>query len=122
MIKRIVVAGSRNYNNYEEAKKYIDICISKIKDKNILIFLSGCCYGADLLGERYALENGYKIERYPAQWQKYGNRAGPIRNKEMAKKADYIICFWDGESSGTKSMITFAKEFDKEIRIKIISI
>ena len=45
MIKRIVVAGSRNYNNYEEAKKYINeekqfFSISDNKDfDNCEIFL-----------------------------------------------------------------------------------
>ena len=32
MIKRIVVAGCRNYNNYEEAKKYINYCIGRYKN------------------------------------------------------------------------------------------
>ena len=120
MIKRIVVAGCRNYNNYEEAKAYIDFCISRIKTDNTLIFVSGCCEGADMLGERYALENGFKIERYPAQWLKYGKSAGPKRNKIMAEISDYVICFWDGQSHGTKSMVNIAKQLNKPIRIKLI--
>lgn len=39
MIKRIVVAGSRDYNNYSDAKEYIDLCISEIKNKYTLIFV-----------------------------------------------------------------------------------
>ena len=39
---------------------------------------------------------------------------------EMAKMADYVICFWDGESNGTRSMIEFAKKFNKPIKIKLI--
>lgn len=118
MIKRIVVAGCRDYNNYNEAKKYIDFCISKIKENNTLVFISGCCEGADILGKRYAKENGYKIEYYPAEWNKYGKRAGPIRNKKMAEISDYVICFWDGKSKGTKTMIAYAKEKGKPIKIK----
>ncbi len=34
MKKRVVVAGCRNYDNYEEAKEYIDFCISKIRELN----------------------------------------------------------------------------------------
>ena len=118
MIKRIVVAGCRDYNNYNEAKKYIDFCISKIKENNTLVFISGGCKGADMLGERYAKENGYKIERYIAQWDKYGKSAGPIRNEKMAEIGDYVICFWDGKSRGTKTMIDYAKEQGKPIKIK----
>ena len=54
MIKRIVVAGCRNYNNYDEAEKYINFCISGIRNKYTLIFLSGDCKCADKLGEAYA--------------------------------------------------------------------
>lgn len=120
MIKRIIVAGSRNYENYEEAKKYIDFCISRIKNKYTLIFMSGGCYGADKIGERYAFENGYEIERYPADWKRYGKSAGPKRNKIMAEKCDFVICFWDGESKGTKSMIECARYLGKPLKIKSI--
>lgn len=104
MIKRIVVAGSRNYNDYDKAKEYIDLCISEIKNKYTLIFLSGGCRGADMLGERYADKKGFKVERYPAEWQKFGKEAGPKRNKQMAK-----------------SMIEYAKQNRKPIRIKLIT-
>lgn len=120
MIRKIVVAGCRNYNNYEEAKEYIDFCVSKIKDKYNLVFVSGGCSGADYLGEKYAKENGYEIEIYSANWEKYGKYAGPKRNEEMSKVGDYFICFWDGKSKGTKSMINYAKKTGKPIKIKMI--
>ena len=120
MDRRIVIAGSRDYNDYSEAKQYIDMCISQIKNEYTLIFLSGGCRGADMLGERYAEEKGYPIEKYPAQWHKYGKAAGPKRNRKMAQICDYVICFWDGKSKGTKSMIEFAKRMGKTVRVKRI--
>lgn len=120
MIKRIAVVGCRDYENYSEAKPYIDFCIDRIKRKYTLIFVSGGCRGADRLGERYAVENGYMLERYPAEWRKYGSAAGPLRNQKMAQVSDYVICFWDGKSHGTKSMIEYAAQFQKPIRIKYI--
>ena len=120
MIKRIVIAGCRDYNNYDEAKKFIDESICDIRNEYKLIFISGGCRGADTLGERYAKENGFEIERYSADWKKYGRAAGPKRNKQMAQIADLVICFWDGQSRGTKSMISYAKEFNKPIMIKRI--
>lgn len=117
---RIVVAGCRDYNNYEEAKEYIDLCIEKIEGNKEIIFLSGGCSGADLLGERYAIEKGYRIEKHPAQWEKYGRAAGPKRNEEMANVCDFVICFWDGKSKGTKSMIKFAQKYEKSIMIKYV--
>ncbi len=120
MIYRVVIAGCRNYNNYAEAKRFIDRCLSRILKENEIIIVSGGCSGADMIGERYAKESGFKIERYPANWGKFGKSAGPKRNEEMARIADFVICFWDNESKGTKSMIELAKKHGKPVKIKII--
>ena len=120
MKKRIVVAGCRDYDNYHEAEEYIDSCINGMKSECEFLFISGGCHGADALGERYAREHGYKIKRYPAEWEKYGRAAGPMRNRKMAEIADFIICFWDGKSRGTKTMIDFATEKGKPLKIKRI--
>ena len=117
---KIVIAGSRDYNNYAQAKEYIDYCLSNIRKGNTIIILSGGCRGADMLGERYAKENGFEIEYYPADWERYGRSAGPKRNMQMAQNCDCVICFWDGESKGTKSMIDYARKLHKPIRIKRI--
>ncbi|MBQ8538797.1 MAG: DUF2493 domain-containing protein [Ruminococcus sp.] len=120
MVKRVVVAGCRNYTDFDEAKKYIDYCLSEVKKSHEIIIVSGGCKGADMLGERYAREQNLQIERYCAQWDLYGKSAGPKRNLEMAKVCDYVICFWDSKSKGTASMIKCAKELDKPVRIKWI--
>ncbi len=118
--KRVVIAGCRDYNAYDEAKEYIDFCLSNVRKENEIIILSGCASGADTMGERYAKENGLKIEKYPADWEKYGRGAGPKRNKQMAEICDFVICFWDEKSKGTRSLIDYAKKFDKPIKIKKI--
>ena len=120
MIKRVAVAGCRYYENYDEAKEYIDFCISEIRKKYTLIFVSGGCRGADSLGERYAAENGFETEIYPAAWEKHGRSAGPKRNKKIAEISDYIICFWDGKSRGTKSLLCFAQKAGKPVKIKSV--
>ncbi len=88
---RIVIAGCRDYCNYDEAKAYIDLCLSDIRKENDIVIISGCASGADAMGQRYAQENGFKVEKYPADWKKYGKGAGPIRNKQMAEVCDYVI-------------------------------
>ncbi len=118
--KRVVIAGCRDYNNYAEAKVYIDFCLCNLRKENNIVILSGCASGADAIGERYAEENGLEVEKHPADWEKYGRSAGPRRNKQMAEICDYVICFWDGESRGTKSMIDFAKRCNKPVNVKKI--
>lgn len=36
----------------------------------------------------------------------------------MAKNADALVAFWDGESSGTKNMIETAERYNLAVRIK----
>lgn len=120
MLKRIVVAGSRDYNDYAQAEKFIDLCIKDIPEEYKLVFVSGTCRGADKLGERYAINHGYRLECYPAEWDLFGKSAGPVRNYYMAEISDMVICFWDGESRGTKSMIEYARKLGKTVKIKFI--
>lgn len=120
ILKKIVIAGCRDYENYNEAKEYIDFLVQNIRKTHKIVIISGGCKGADALGERYAKENGFEIERHPARWQEFGKSAGPRRNLEMAEQADYVICFWDGKSRGTKTMIEFSKKLEKPLRIKKI--
>ncbi len=39
----------------------------------------------------------------------------------MAQIADYVICFWDGKSRGTKNMISNEIKYEKPYRIVKIS-
>ena len=118
MTTRVVIAGCRNYCNYDEAKIFLDECLSEISGK--IIILSGGSKGADRIGERYATENGIEIELFLPEWNKYGKGAGPKRNLQMAEASDFVICFWDKKSSGTKSMIEYAKLCGKPLKVKII--
>ena len=61
--KRVVIAGCRDYNNYEEAKPYIDFCLSNIRKENNIVVVSGCASGADAIGEGYAEENGRCLQK-----------------------------------------------------------
>jgi len=82
--------------------------------------VSGGASGVDALGERYAKENGIPLRIFPADWDKHGNAAGPIRNKQMADYADALIALWDGQSKGTASMVSLAKLRGLKIYIKPI--
>ena len=120
MVKKIVIAGCRNYSDYEEAKSFINLCLYELHKEHTIVILSGTSSGADAIGERYALENDFQIEKYPADWKRFGRSAGPIRNKQMAENFDFAICFWDGKSKGTKSMIDYVRKYGKYVIIKKI--
>lgn len=106
---KLIIAGSRNFDNYELAEKIINFYIEKNKvNTKELEIISGGAKGADKLGERYAEEHNIKLTRCKANWSKYGKQAGMVRNSKMAKESDALIAFWDGMSRGTKNMIETA--------------
>jgi hypothetical protein len=111
---KIIIAGGRDYNNYEELCK---ICNYLLVNKKFIEIVSGAAKGADALGEKYAEEKGYPITKFPADWQTHGKSAGYLRNQEMAKYADALIAFWDGKSKGTNHMIDLAKEEGLTVRV-----
>lgn len=97
---RIIVAGSRDFTDYDYAKPTLERSISH--DASIV---SGGAKGADRIGERFAKDANRKLDVHKANWDRFGKRAGYIRNYEMSKSADAAIIFWDMESSGSKHMI-----------------
>ena len=107
---KVIVAGSRSFRDYEVLCKVLD-------EMEITTIISGGARGADKLGERYANERGISLEQYPAQWDRYGNHAGFIRNVEMAENADALVAFWDGFSGGTLHMITVAKQRGLPVKV-----
>lgn len=117
---RVIIAGGRDFTDYHKLKTYMN-CLLQLLDKSQVEIISGGAKGADSLGERYAREFGYKLKRFPANWNKYGKAAGPIRNKEMALYAaeakGVLVAFWDGSSRGTYDMITRAEEYGLEVYI-----
>jgi hypothetical protein len=115
-IKRVIIAGSRTFADYELLCKKCDIYLSSLSDIEIV---SGAANGADRLGEKYARSKGYPIKQFFANWEEYGKSAGYRRNEEMAKYAHALIIFWDRESRGSKHMIDLAKKYN--LAIKIVS-
>ena len=99
---KVIVAGCRDFADYELLKEKCDFYLQN-KKPEIIVIVSGHASGADTLGERYAQERGYETEVYPADWKTNGRAAGPIRNAQMAAVADALIAFWDGKSRGTKT-------------------
>jgi len=55
------------------------------------------------------------IITFTPEWDKYGKRAGAIRNQEIVNEADTIIAFWDGQSKGTKITIDMALKAGKPL-------
>ena len=108
---KLAIVGSRSFNNYNLLKDTIN------KYDNIKLIISGGAIGADKLAEQYAKEYNIETKIYLPDWNKYGKKAGPIRNELIIKDCDIVIAFWDGESRGTLSSINIAKTLNKKLEL-----
>ena len=116
-IYKIIIAGGRDFMGDNLLKEKVNKILQEKRVTHKIVIISGCARGADTLGVRYASENIFDVDKYPADWDKYGKKAGYMRNVEMAENADALIAFWDGKSKGTKHMIDIATERNLPIRV-----
>jgi hypothetical protein len=102
---RILVCGGRDYDNVDKVYEVLD----EFPTEELLI-IHGGARGADSLAGVWAFERGVQVTRYPADWEKYGKRAGYVRNQQMLDegKPDLVIAFPGGR--GTAMMIDIAEK------------
>ncbi len=105
---KVAVGGSRAIESYQLVEEVLD---NLVVDSDVI--LSGNAPGADRLGERYAAERGIQVKLIPSEWEKHGLKATMMRNEVLLKASDFVICFWDGESQGTKHMLDISKRAKK---------
>ncbi|MBA4319413.1 MAG: hypothetical protein C0412_13515 [Flavobacterium sp.] len=93
--------------------------VRRIKDG---VIISGGARGADTLAVKAAIECGLPFREYPAEWDKYGKKAGVLRNSLMleVEKPDLVVAFCDDiqKTKGTKDTVT--KAMARGIRVMVI--
>lgn len=111
---KILVCGGREYKDRDYMFKYLDNLLETWDD---FILVSGMARGADRLSVKWAEQNNITVEPYPANWDKHGKAAGPIRNRQMLKEAkpDIVVAFPGGD--GTNDMVEIAT---KTKNVKVI--
>ena len=104
---RLLVCGDRNWKDYSAI-------LNRIENLDPEIIIEGEARGADSMARKVAEELDIAILKFPAQWDKYGKAAGPIRNQQMLieGKPDYVLAFHDDikHSKGTKDMVNRARK------------
>lgn len=109
---RLAIIGTRVFTDYE----LLETTLNEYKDQ-ISLVVSGGAEGADTLGEYWANENNIKTKIFYPNWNKYGKRAGYLRNKEIVENSDAVIAFWDGKSRGTQHSFTLCEQLKKPLKI-----
>ena len=107
---KVIIAGSRSITDEKILFRALEQCGFDITE-----VVCGLARGADALGRCHAICSDLGLKEFPADWKKYGRRAGYIRNEEMAQYADALLALWDGSSPGTKHMIEQAKKYKLKV-------
>lgn len=103
---KILVCGGRNYADRAELFATLDWVNSK---HGVHSLCHGGARGADFLAGEWCKARNINCIVFPAEWDHYGKRAGPIRNKHMLDtfQPDWVIAFAGG--SGTANMVSLAR-------------
>ena len=79
--------------------------------------VSGGARGIDRFAELYAEAKNYPISIFAADWDRFGESAGMIRNEALVKYAEKFIIFHDGKSRGTQGTLSLVKKANKPFRL-----
>lgn len=100
----VLVCGSRDWQ--DEAA--IADRLAELPDCTIL---HGCARGVDRIAAEIGDLYGHAVHGFPAGWDKYGKRAGFLRNVQMLDEGpDLVIAFQAHKSRGTQHTIDEARK------------
>lgn len=103
----VIVCGSRHFEN----RAFVYETLTRLHARwSFEVVLTGGAEGVDKFADQWAYENGIHRTIFMANWKKFGNRAGPIRNQRMIiyGRPDLVVAFPGG--AGTADMMRQARE------------
>ena len=116
---KVLICGSRTFGQDDRYGRPDPVRVQMIRQvlqdlkaeyygKGTLRIIEGAAKGADTIAGCVADELGLEVVEYPAQWDKHGRGAGPIRNTQMLVegKPDLVIAFSDIMPVGANIPIT----------------
>lgn len=120
---KIAIVGSRSLEDYVFFRSRISYWImffqKEYKEDLDINIISGGASGIDSIASKYSFEYNYPLIEHKANWDRYGKPAGFIRNQQIAKECDILICFWDGKSKGAKNTYDIAKKKGRKVYLEI---
>ena len=81
----------------------------------VAVVIHGAARGADTMAGAWAVARNVPVQAFPAQWDTFKKRAGPIRNQQMLTEGrpDLVIAF--PGARGTAHMVGLAREAGVEV-------
>lgn len=112
---RVVVAGSRDGVSEKLVR---DTIVDILKKHPGVTVVTGGARGVDTIAHIHAKSLGATTEVYPADWTRYGNSAGFVRNELMVNLPDVVlvVCIYPGyRTSGTSHTASLARRKNIEV-------
>lgn len=97
---KLLITGSRNFDDYNALKQTIE-AIQKLQGEKITMLLHGGAIGADSLAQIWADENKVSTQIIKPDYKKYSGKIAPLmRNKELVKQTDCTLAFYTKNRTG----------------------
>lgn len=117
---RILITGSRTWDRPELVSAAMVAAVRTHARRRglwhgpatwVTVVHGACPNGADQMAHDFALKVDWTIERHPANWDKYGKRAGFVRNADMVNLgADVCLAFIRDGSRGASMTADLAEK------------
>lgn len=113
----ILACGGRDYRNPQHLSQVLsDVVAEYVMQGEPAKLIHGGARGADTMAGQWAASNNIEVQVFPANWDRDGRAAGPIRNSQMLAegKPDVVVAFPGGK--GTADMIAKARRAGVPVR------
>lgn len=109
---RVIVTGSRAWPDPVRVAHELNTLY--LQHGPFVLVHGACATGADAAAAHWyevcGMDLGCTEVTYPADWDAFGRKAGPIRNRQMVEGgADLVLAFPLFDSRGTKNTIDLAE-------------
>lgn len=105
---RVAVTGGREWKD----RRFVWIGLNMFETRygQIEHLAEGEARGVDTFARQWAEKAGVLVAKYPADWDRYGDAAGNLRNEEMLLdfKPDILLTFPGG--TGTQNCVRHARK------------
>lgn len=104
---RLLVTGGRDFTDRAFAWKILDKIHAR---RQVTLLMEGGATGADHHAREWAKNRSVPHQTFDANWERYGNHAGRVRNAQMLREGrpQLVVAFAGG--TGTRHMRRIAHE------------
>lgn len=111
---RVAIVGSRTFTD----ERMVRQIVARLQERHEeLTIVSGGARGVDTFAAQAAMDRGVRVQVFPAEWDRYGKRAGYLRNVTIVENADMVIALFapGPRSKGTSHTVNIAREQHKTV-------